>query len=287
MRVVAPGKLVLVGEYAVVDGGPAVVAAIDHGVQVEVTPGPLRLDVPGGDDRFARAALGEADAPAAHYRFSDWRPLELDGKPGFGGSAAACVAAVVAADALAGRERDAASVFRRAFTAHRAVQGSGSGVDIAASAHGWVQRFSNGSCTPVEAVTPVVVFSGQSARTGPRVMQYLDWGPRDSFVGASVEIVELFDIDPVAALLEAHGLLAAMTTAAGIDWDTPALRHISAVAEDCGGAAKPSGAGGGDCAVALFDDPESRAAFVSRIAEAGLSVLPVALWGPAAIADAP
>ena len=89
----APGKLVLLGEYAVVDDGPAIVAAVDRGVRCRVRPG-RGCSTP-GDDRFVRAALD--GAPAAHYTFEDVRPVHgIAGKPGFGGSAAATVAAVIA-----------------------------------------------------------------------------------------------------------------------------------------------------------------------------------------------
>ena len=70
----APGKLVLVGEYAVLDGAPAVVAAVDRGVACAVSPAPdRRIETP-GDARFARATLETLGAPPARYRFSDWNP---------------------------------------------------------------------------------------------------------------------------------------------------------------------------------------------------------------------
>ncbi len=85
---VAPGKLVLVGEYAVLDGAPAIALAVDRGVCCEVVDQPtMQIDTPEGDDRFVRPAL--ATAPPAHYRFTHHNPTELREKPGFGGSAAA------------------------------------------------------------------------------------------------------------------------------------------------------------------------------------------------------
>ena len=94
--VFAPGKLVIAGEYAVLDGAPAIVLAIDRGVRCDIEPAnTLTITTPDGDDRFVRPAL--QDAPAAHYRFSAWNPTDLPEKPGFGGSAAACVAACIAA----------------------------------------------------------------------------------------------------------------------------------------------------------------------------------------------
>ena len=55
-RIQVPGKLVLIGEYAVLDGAPAWVAAVDRGVTCEVWEGE-GIEVP-QDDRFVRAALG-------------------------------------------------------------------------------------------------------------------------------------------------------------------------------------------------------------------------------------
>ena len=60
------------GEYAVLDGAPALVQAVSAGVTCQVTAHPhLRIDTPDGDDRFVRAALEEIGAPSAHYRGSE------------------------------------------------------------------------------------------------------------------------------------------------------------------------------------------------------------------------
>ncbi|MDJ0974942.1 MAG: hypothetical protein QNJ98_10820 [Planctomycetota bacterium] len=56
MRATAPGKLMLIGEYAVLEGAPAIVAAVDRRVEVvlgeggDLTPSPvvtIRTDLPG------------------------------------------------------------------------------------------------------------------------------------------------------------------------------------------------------------------------------------------------
>jgi len=266
----APGKLVLMGEYAVLDGAPALVLAVHRGVGCRVAPGgpTLRIDTPGGDDRFVRAALEAVGAPPAHYRFFDLAPLELAGKPGFGGSAAATVAAV-----LAGGGRGP-----EAFGIHHRVQGGGSGVDVAASLHGGLIRFEGAEATPQPVVEPVVVFSGQPARTGPRVVRYreaLDDGARRAFVCGSRALVERFPDEPIACMGEAYALLASMAQQAGIAYLTPALERTAALARAHGGAAKPSGAGGGDCAVALLPDPAARAAFEAACHAEGLVVIPI------------
>ncbi len=270
--VFAPGKLVLVGEYAVLDGGGAIVAAVNRGVSCTVTvPAHLgvgqlgiahqRIVTP-GDDRFVRAAL--AGAPVGTYTFADWNPVDLGGqKPGFGGSAAAVVAAVVAAGLPAAR----------AYAAHAEVQGSGSGVDVFASLLGGIRRFPEADSQDV--ALPLAIWSGQSAQTGPRVEQYRRWAGHTAFVYASGALVAGFAADPVGATREAYALLRAMARDAGIAYDTPAHARIAALATDYGGAAKPSGAGGGDIAVAIVPDPEARARFAARVAAEGLWPIPV------------
>lgn len=279
VEVLAPGKVVLIGEYAVLDGAPAVVAAVDRGVRCVATPADrVAIEAP-GDDSFVRAAL--EGAPAATYRFEDWNPTDLPSKPGLGGSAAAVVAAVLAASAVGGAPVSPDDLARRATAVHRAVQGSGSGLDVAASAHGGVIRFQDGTARRLAPVTPVVVWSGRSAKTGPRVEAYLRWSDRDAFVRRSGEIADAFPDDPVVALRAATRLLESMTSAARIPWWTDALRMISLTAARFGGAAKPSGAGGGDVAVALFPDPERRAAFEAALTASGIARIPVTL-APAA-----
>lgn len=260
MRVVAPGKLVLVGEYAVLDGAPAIVAAVDRGVRCVVEPG--EGIVTPGDDRFVRAAL--VGAAPGRYVFEDDAPVDLGGlKPGFGGSAAATVAAVLAGGLPP----------RRAYVVHAEVQGGGSGIDVFASLLGGVRRFPDG--VEVASLPFIAVWSGASASTGPRVQRYRAWAGRAAFVAQSRALVEAFADEPLRVVREAYAGLKAMAEAAGIAYDTPALARIAELAEDFGGAAKPSGAGGGDVAVAFFPDTETVTAFAAAAAAEGLLPIPV------------
>ena len=89
IHVTAPGKLVLLGEYAVLDGAPSIVAAVDRGVSCEASASPtLTIETPGGDDRFVRAAIeacltGETGKPLIRARTvaSTRRSLKLGGAP--------------------------------------------------------------------------------------------------------------------------------------------------------------------------------------------------------------
>ncbi|MEN9786647.1 MAG: hypothetical protein RLZZ299_1911 [Pseudomonadota bacterium] len=268
--VYAPGKLVLLGEYAVLSGAPAVVSAVPWGVRCRVEPG-RGWSVP-GDDRFVRAALAGAPADtgpgARRFVFEAWPPLDLESKPGFGGSAAACVAACLAG----GRPAE------DAYAVHRAVQGDGSGIDVFASIHGHARVFDPSDPARHRArvaVLPVAVWSGTSAATGPRVAAYRAWAASDTraharFVAESAACVAAFADAPVTALREAGKQLRAMAARAGMDdYETAALRAIRALAEQHHGACKPSGAGGGDVAVALFPDPDTRRGFLEACAREG------------------
>jgi phosphomevalonate kinase len=71
-----------------------------------------------------------------------------------------------------------------------------------------------------------------------------------------------------------------MTARAGIDWDTPEHARIAGLAERFGGAAKPSGAGGGDVAVALLPDDDARLRFTDACRADGLVPLQARITGP-------
>ena len=120
MRVIAPGKLVLTGAYAVLEGAPAIVAAVD---------------------RYA-----VADTAVARRRSTSGPSTTTRGqKLGLGSSAASLVASLGARALARGDDpRHAAvrsEIFRAARDAHQRQQGGGSGVDVAASVHGGVLRY--------------------------------------------------------------------------------------------------------------------------------------------------
>ena len=269
--IVAPGKLMIAGEYAVLDGAPAIALAVDRGVQCTIrVDDRLRIDTPDGDDRVVRPPL---EGHIGHDSFRAWNPTELPEKPGFGGSAAACVAACLAA----GRPAiDAVGI-------HRTVQGGGSGADVLASVCGGMVRVVDHTATALTPIKPVVIWSGNSAKTQPRVEHYLAIRDRADFIRASTDIVLHFADDPIAMLRENADLLMHMSVESGLPYMTPSLAGIRTLARRYGGEAKPSGAGGGDCAVALFPDLEAEHAFIAAVTERGRAVIPVNVAGPAGL----
>ncbi|WP_441286118.1 hypothetical protein ACSRUE_27140 [Sorangium sp. KYC3313] len=161
MIVRAPGKLVLSGAYAVLEGAPALVAAVDRYVLAD----PARPAALVTEEVQAALDAGALDA-AAWFDASALRsaapepppaspgapPREASRKLGLGSSAAILVATLAARAAAASEARaargvqrvrrapawDPRALFLDALAAHRRAQGGGSGVDVAASVYGGV-----------------------------------------------------------------------------------------------------------------------------------------------------
>jgi len=198
---VAPGKLVLTGEYAVLDGAPAVVTAVDRRAQVTIEPATsCRVQAQGPDIAPAAFRLAgdgildwQPDRAAGDYRLlgavtatlaqggalpTD-RPFDLRldtsafysgaDKLGLGSSAAVTVAACACLQAQAG---DAVSA-DAALHVHRAFQnGRGSGADVCCSFYGGtvaVERHGDELAVAeldwVSDVMLVPVWTGEAAST--------------------------------------------------------------------------------------------------------------------------
>jgi phosphomevalonate kinase len=195
MIATAPGKLIVSGEYAVLDGAPALVLAVDRRVVARVDDGargssPFLLAVAdelarrrGPDDAAARAALAITVDSAAFYD----GPMKL----GLGSSAAVTVAATARAlGATAPLGPDAKpgpvpgfldEVLAVALAAHAMAQGAkgarGSGADIAASTYGGAIVFTAAPASVDDADAAAAPRVGSSAELGvapspaPRVVR--------------------------------------------------------------------------------------------------------------------
>lgn len=283
----APGKLFLTGEYAVLGGAPALVLAVDRRARVTFAPdaGPLVVTSVADDrsDRFGDALAGELPAGDARAVVAAARALGVslggavhvdtaafvaDGrKLGLGRSAAALVA--TAAALLRARDAFAPGrVLEAAVAGHALLQdGVGSGADVAAATHGGLVEVRRRGADVAVArrtlpagVHVVVGWSGEAAPTAPLVARFL--AAREHAAGTLSELARRAEAAAAAvARGDAGGLLDATDASGrllerlGRDLDlpivTPGLARLLGAARRLGAAAKPSGAGGGDCGVAL------------------------------------
>ena len=227
-------------------------------------------------------------------------------KLGLGGSAAASVLAIRAVCAAAGREITDDEVVSLAFASHWVEQGgSGSGADVAACALGGVlevkSRIGWKSAEDVIAMPPqelaqtrplelrrvnvpadfrmLLAFTGRAADTRALIaaVKAFAAGQRGLWRARAVDIATACDAlrdalersDQIAALEAVRrgaAAMAALGEQAQVPIVTPELSHACALASFAGAAGKPSGAGGGDCAVviAFGDEARDRAESVLR-----------------------
>ena len=301
--VAAPGKIFLVGEYAVLEGGVAVLAAISRYATAQyLTGGEAQSDLVDEAVKRARVEIGEPatalPAGSAIVDSSAFSQGEI--KLGFGSSAAAAVAAVGAIFESVGMsvETERHRVFAVADAAHRAAQGGvGSGADVAAAVYGSFVKFTRPNDGPplIEPITVpaslhlVVFWTKEAADTRMLIEAVRAYGRMAPsayrmLMGALRTTAERF-VNELAAGRATGAVVAAgrygrqlaeLGKAAGVHIVTEAFERAAALARELGGDAKPSGAGGGDIGVALFATPEAATLF-ARACQPACTVLDVSL----------
>ncbi len=181
-----------------------------------------------------------------------------------------------------------------ATAAHRASQGgAGSGADVAISTLGGTAVFRKDTETvsiPSPDLEVVPVWTGRAASTVDLVNAVRELEDRDTGLYGVVmdrleelatRVANEFTGNRPAAVLDLVDEYAAamgeLGSAAGVSIVTPAHARVRTIARECGGVAKPSGAGGGDVAVALFENREDAAGFASRCTGQGLVPLDLSI----------
>jgi len=320
-RISAPGKVVIAGEYAVLEGHVAIVAAVDARAAIRwsrdidgsrVTPdgSPQNSTLPPEvvlARRVAEASLGVI--PGLTLTLDTEALRNGDRKYGLGSSAAGAAAAVGAVMAAHGMDPSAhrEQVLLLAHDGHRSVAPQGSGVDVAAASLGGFLRFRRGEvsargaafgadiaeATPIawpSTLVPALVWTGTPARTSElvaKVHALRDRDPRthraaiDAIAAQAARFATALahaDASEAIAALDAHGeAMAALGRAADAPIVTASLAAAASLARELGGAAKPSGAGGGDIAIALLPNLAARDALFARAPSLGLQPLDIAL----------
>jgi phosphomevalonate kinase len=299
--VVAPGKVFLVGEYAVLEGGAAVLAAVNRYAVAQYLPD-LTPESAVIEESVKRAVASLGDLaralPAGSALVNTAAFRHRLAKLGLGSSAAAAVAAAGSVLAFAGidvvQKRDL--LFSIADEGHRAAQnGLGSGADVAAAVHGGFLGFvrphgGRPLMRPLDrpsSLELVVFWTGRSAHTPSLIQAARTFSQRspaaynqimdemrrtaDRFVHAFVSD----DAHGAIAQADAYGrTLEMLGSAAGMQIVTAPFAQAADLARQLGGTAKPSGGGGGDVGIALFRDTNAAVEF-GRRCPTGISVLDV------------
>ncbi|MFZ2025536.1 MAG: mevalonate kinase [Microgenomates group bacterium] len=292
MTISAPGKLMLMGEHAVVYGYPCLVTAVSERLAVsieETQDNKITIDAPQvKDTRFVDQAIfdGCRAFGITHHGLHIKTHSNFSNCYGFGSSSAVTVATLEALATTFHKNIDKKNLFEQAYKTVLTIQGVGSGFDVAAATHGGTLLYTKGGDTLQQLswdmnddVSLVVGYSGIKADT-PSIVK---------------DIAKKKDAQPelVNRIFEAIGKLVLQAKVAGDkkDWETVGklmnfnqeylrdlgvstekLESMIYAAKQAGAfGAKLSGAGGGDCMIALVSK-EKKEAVEKAIAQIGTVV---------------
>jgi mevalonate kinase len=262
------GKVILVGEHAVVYGHAAIAAGLSTGVTVLASPGTGRLEVPAwtlsatadDDGPVGRALAAVLDRLGARG-FDFAAEASIPSRAGVGSSAALAVALARAASEATG-QRDPQLVAAAVGDAEAVFHGRASGIDAAAAMSGAVGRFTRADgWQPIPVLQRITICVGLSGRPRDTSAQVAAVGRLRERLAAADGVLTLLgrlagdaegalargDVDGLGRILDtAHGLLAALRVSSP---ELDALVHDARAAGAIG--AKLTGAGGGGAVIAL------------------------------------
>ena len=301
IEVTAPGKIILWGEYAVLEGAPAVSMAIDRFSRVALnathggweflssgfsTPGLHVFErdfctVPTSE--FAELCLKKLGFTDYHTPFSlhsDTSEFYFNqSKFGLGSSAALVTATYLALSKMLDRE----AFLEDVLAIHQDwQQGYGSGIDVATSWHGGAISFQKKSGLTItqhnlpEALQWRAVWTGQSSNTRDHLTQFesIKNAERKKTLGelclASEKLTNKgFSIDAIThytdCLKKITDCLKKFDEAGKLKIFTTPHQRLDRIASELGLVYKPCGAGGGDIGIAFGFEPEALNRFCQRV----------------------
>jgi mevalonate kinase len=268
MRGSAKGKVILLGEHAVVYGHPALAAAISREVSVSIEPAPETIvTLPGGmvtphEVRDAAVVIGHACGFHGGFHAQVKSEIPLGG--GLGSSAALGVALARAFNPSCTPD-EAADL---AMILETVLHGSPSGVDPAASSRQGVILFTRGEPPSVEpiqtqhplwlVIAPTGIARGTRSTVVPlserRKNQSAEIDPLLARIGSlvqnAVDALRAWKLPVLGAeMRENHAVLRELgVSCPELDQAVAALNHAGALG------AKLTGAGGGGSAIGLAED---------------------------------
>jgi phosphomevalonate kinase len=312
----SPGKIVLSGEYAVLDGAPATCMAVDRRARVTIArhDEPFhRVIAPGFSEEEGRFVTesgqikwlsggksyklleqiwNEIDAcPDAQLSLTlntrEFLDSESGDKFGIGSSAALATALASALCAIMAPDDDAVSVARRA---HRKFQGNtGSGVDIASSSLGGLIEFRMNAAEHLQIEWPdglvfAVLWSKVPSETAEKLHQlthYTNQASREALKSAAEETASAWRSGSGEKVLQEYGQYIDTLRRFDNDHELGIFEAghgaLTDAAKEKGVVYKPCGAGGGDVGIVLADDPTALASFVASPVAAGFALLDITI----------
>ncbi len=304
----APGKLMLLGEHAVVYGRKCIVTAVDASVQAIITDSDrFLIDAP--DLKISREfSLSEKEYPKEisfaatavknfHNEFGLKSPVSVttknllsnERKVGLGSSASVTAATMKGIASHFGIKIDEKKLFELSYKTVLDVQKVGSGFDVAAAIYGKTLLYKRGLPMPLdcEEMDLIIGYTGMPASTTDivkKVAVQVDEQPGyydnifdeiEKRVMIAKNAIEGKDWAALGALMnENQELLREMQVPSEeLGVSSEILEKLINAAIDAGAyGAKLSGAGIGDCMIAIAP-PEKRTDVEGAITEAGGTVI--------------
>lgn len=306
---VGHGKVILMGEHAVVFGHPAIAVAIEQAAQVSWEPsetGTTTLLITPGDTRVDTGPTPSPDHPLlkdalklARSMYPDARELSLHARmsipkgAGVGSSAALGVGILRAMDAARGASCSDSELFARSFAWEAVFHGTPGGIDNYMATHGGLVLFRRAyplcegvpiwqqiTAPRVVPCKPLRLLVADSGSRPPAIEMILGVGalrkrnPR--LVNGTFEAIALVVMNAKLAIeegkLERLGQLldTVHMLLARLLLVSERVEQMVQAARFAGAlGAKMTGAGGGGCMIALVDSDERAAAVTAALAPFG------------------